>query len=47
MFLKGEATEALTLTAKYLFDTNPAVLTMNEAERDAWEKQLNRIFYST
>lgn len=28
MFLKGEAAEALTPTAKHLFDTNPAVVTM-------------------
>lgn len=44
MFLSGEAPDAMTPMAKHLFETNAALPSMAETEREAWKRQLNRIF---
>ena len=47
MFLNGDAPDTITPTARRLFETDPAVERMTEAERESWRQQINRIFYSS
>jgi hypothetical protein len=45
LFRHGESPDAMTPAAKHLFETDPGVEDMSEAERNAWQRNLNRIFY--
>lgn len=47
LFHEGQQPDAMTATAQHLFETNPGLADMSEEERKAWQRQLNRIFYSS
>jgi hypothetical protein len=46
LFRNSESPDALTPVAKQMFETNPGLDDMTEAQRESWKQQLNRIFYT-
>ena len=46
LFRDGEPPDALTPVAQSMFNTNPDLAGMTEAERKAWKQQLKQIFYT-
>jgi hypothetical protein len=45
LFQDGRQPDAMTPKAEHLFETNPGLKDMSEAQRKAWQRQLDRIFY--